>query len=60
MSGDWAGEGDCNYGADEVIIGPSCDPGEPASKYLEKKSKIDRIAWEAERQQRYQKGGHFK
>lgn len=25
-----------------------------------KKKAIDRIAWEAERQQRYRKGGHFK
>lgn len=33
------------------------------SAIAEKKRKqkaIDRIAWEAERQQRYQKGGHFK
>lgn len=32
-------------------------------KKIEQKRKqkaIDRIAWEAERQQRYQKGGHFK
>lgn len=25
-----------------------------------KQKAIDRVAWEAERQQRYQKGGHFK